>query len=112
MRTITVKGEPYLVSHLAAGEVAPGLLVTGIRHRKAMRVVCLDGDDVILRNLRHPDMLEAESIERMLQFYERIVPAAKGVEAKAPLKKLTWVKASSLNPKPRKMGRPDDAWWL
>ena len=74
MRKVMVKGEPYVAGPLRDADVRPGALVSGIFNRRAMRIVCLDGDDVILRNLRHPDLLEAEPLARMQEFWDRLEP--------------------------------------
>ena len=78
MRKVTVKGKSYVSAPLSIDDVAPGILLVGLFSRRAMRVVCLDGQDAILRNLRHPDLLEAEAIEKLAEHYERIVPLAEG----------------------------------
>ena len=72
MRRVVVKGEPYHAVPLKEGDVRPGVLVAGTLNRRAMRVVCLDGPDVILRNLRFPAVLEAEPLEKMPEYYDRI----------------------------------------
>lgn len=74
MKKIVVNGEPFETWPLEDEDIQAGTLLGGKMTRKAMRIVCLDGDDAVLRNLRHKSLLEAEPICNLSRHYDRLVP--------------------------------------
>ena len=75
MMRVTVNGERFEAVPLNEGDVRPGALVRWKESRRAFRIVCLDGDDVILRNLRKRDLLEATPKRTMMQECWLLTPA-------------------------------------
>lgn len=63
LKQTRVQGELYSVGALRADDVKPGTLIYCKHARKAFRIVVEDGGDIILRNMRHPDLLEAVTPE-------------------------------------------------
>ena len=75
MRFVTVKGNRFEVVSLREGDLRPGAVVRWKESRKALRIVCFDGDDAILRNMRRPDLLEVAPRESVLEECWLLVPA-------------------------------------
>ena len=67
-----VNGEKYRMINGGISDVEPGDLLYGRNSRRAYRVIHIDGDDAILRNMRHPDLLEAMPVEGIGEFYCRM----------------------------------------
>lgn len=59
LKQTRVQGELYDVGALSADDVRPGALIYCKHARKAFRIVVEDGGDMILRNMRYPDLLDA-----------------------------------------------------
>ena len=74
MMRVTVNGERFEAVPLNEGDVRPGALVRWKESRKAYRIVCLDEDDVILRNMRNTSLLEAEPAHMLVQNCWLLVP--------------------------------------
>ncbi len=72
MRNVALNGNKYVVRPLREEDVRPGALLAGKFNRKVMRVVCFDGDDAILRNVRHPNLTEVEPASALRKFYDCI----------------------------------------
>ena len=77
MSQVIVNGQPYAVEMLTDENLVPGTCVREYRTRKALRIVCQDGTDLVLRNMRHPDLLEVVPIERATYYLKKIVPVNK-----------------------------------
>ena len=75
MKRTTVNGETYEVLPLREGDVAPGALVCGAHVRKAYRVLVRDGGEWVLRDMRHPHIVDIADEEWILANCERMVPA-------------------------------------
>ena len=58
MRVI-VNGRRYSTAPMTEEDMRPGAFIRWKESRRAFRIVCIDGDDVILRNIRKPNLLEA-----------------------------------------------------
>lgn len=71
---VTVLGKRYSCKALEKRDVKPGALIRWQVNRSAYRIVCLDGDDAILRNLRSPHLLEAVPAASLLSESWRLVP--------------------------------------
>lgn len=67
MRKITVNGKAYTMRPLYLEDVVPGTLVCGCYVRKAYRILMRDGDEWIIRNLRHPDLVDVATTEWILE---------------------------------------------
>ena len=63
LKRVSVLGKQYRASALCAKDVRPEALVYFKNARKAYRIVAEDGTEMILRNMRHPDMLDAVTPE-------------------------------------------------
>lgn len=74
MRKVIVNGDEYEVAPGRLVDVAPGDLLYGKGSRRAFRVVQVDGCDAILRNLRHPNILEAQPVDSIGDYYQRMAP--------------------------------------
>ena len=59
MRSITLNGTKRSVRVLREEDLAPGTLVCGREFRSAYRIVCEDEGQLVLRNLRRPNLLVA-----------------------------------------------------
>ncbi len=63
IKQVSVRGKQFSVDTLHAEDVGPGALIYLKNARKAYRIVAEDGADMILRNMRHPEMLDAVTPE-------------------------------------------------
>lgn len=63
LKRTRVNGELYDVGVINAADIRPGVLVCCKHARKAYRIVTEDRGEMILRNLRHPDMLDVATSE-------------------------------------------------
>lgn len=77
-RTTRVNGDLFNLGSLGERDIVPGALVCCRHARKAYRVVAEDDGEIILRNLRHPDMLDAVRPEWLLSECCLITPVAEG----------------------------------
>ena len=75
MMRVVVNGNNYETLTMNADDIRPGSFVRWKESRRAFRIVCLDGDDVILRNLRKRDLLEATPKRTMMQECWLLTPA-------------------------------------
>lgn len=74
-RKVVVNGEDYVVGGAITGQIRKNMLARETRNRNAWRVICLDGGDVILRNMRSPDSFEAVSEDEFRTYYRTLKPA-------------------------------------
>ncbi len=72
--TVTVNGKRYEAVRLSARDLKPGALVRYRENRKAYRIVCFDGEDAVLRNMRKPSLLEAEPRDALLRECMLLLP--------------------------------------
>lgn len=75
MSRTTVDGKLYVARRLGPEDIRPGTLVRGQENRRVYRIVCEDAGDLILRNVRHPDLLETACADELLANCWRLVPA-------------------------------------
>ena len=74
MMRVVVNGNNYETLTMNADDIRPGSFVRWKESRKAYRIVCLDEDDVILRNMRNTSLLEAEPAHMLVQNCWLLVP--------------------------------------
>lgn len=74
MKKVRVNGEAYAVRALREEDIAPGTLVHGINVRGAYRLLMLDGNEWIMRNMRHDDLIDAVSAEWLLENCNKMIP--------------------------------------
>lgn len=75
MKSAIVNGEPYEVCALRREDITPGTLLCGREVRKAYRILVEDDDEWILRDMRHPKILDAATTEWLLANCNRMEPA-------------------------------------
>ena len=59
MKKVIVNGRACRVTSFDGRRIDPGIVIGQLEGRRVYRVLCLDGDDVIARNVRHENILEA-----------------------------------------------------
>ena len=74
MKRMTVNGKAYEAHPLRAEDVLPGALICCRYVRKTYRIVVLDTGEWILRDLRHPHIVEVADEEWILANCDRMVP--------------------------------------
>ena len=74
MRKVTVNGETYEMCPLCVEDIVPGALVRGSYVRKAYRILMCDDGDWIMRNLRHPDLVDVATTEWLLENCDHLIP--------------------------------------
>lgn len=67
MKHVRVNGEVYTARTMRIEDVRPGTIVRGIEHRRVYRLLCEDGDELIMRNVRHPDLVEVAKTSYVLE---------------------------------------------
>lgn len=83
-KSVIVNGSPCVCSQLHGPDVRPGALVKQRTGRRAFKVVCLDGDEAVLRNLRYPDKVVAVSAAAMCADFVKIEPLGSDCESPVP----------------------------
>ena len=66
MKNIIVNGRTCRLSPFGDRPVVPGAIIGQLYGRRVYRVLCFDGDDVIARNVRHEDIIEAFGYDEVL----------------------------------------------
>jgi len=74
MKKVKVNGETYAVRVLREEDIVPGTLVCGINVRGAYRLLMLDGNEWIMRNMRHDDLVDAVPAEWLLENCNKMMP--------------------------------------
>lgn len=76
MKTVQVNGETYEVRALHENDIAPGMMVCGDSVRKAYRILMSDEGEWIMRNMRHPEIVDVATTEWLMANCNRIEPAS------------------------------------
>ena len=66
-KTVIVAGKRYRTRVPRAADAVPGTWVRSVFNRCAYRLVCEDGDELVLRNIRHPDLFETCTRRELLE---------------------------------------------
>lgn len=74
MKTIHVNGEPFQVIPLRGRGVEPGDVVGQRFGRRVYRVLCTDGDDFILRNVRNESIVIALTQREVVEEFGLVKP--------------------------------------
>ena len=75
MKTIQVNGEPFRVISLRGHGIDPGDVVGQRFGRRVYRVLCADGSDFILRNVRNESIVIALPQQEVVDEFGLVVPA-------------------------------------
>ena len=75
--TILVNGEPYRKSSLHDVDFGPGTIIAQRFGRRVYRVLCQDGDELVVRNVRHPSLFDALPLDTLKEEYCLVTPLAK-----------------------------------
>ena len=76
MQTVMVNGVKYQVLPAGRKALEHGEMLYWREHRRAYRFMCLDGDDYIMRNARHPDLFDVLSRDVVEGELQPITPIA------------------------------------
>ncbi len=74
--TIHVNGEPYRKSSLRDADFGPGTIIAQRFGRRVYRVLCQDGNELVVRNVRHPGLFDALPLETLRDEYCLVTPLA------------------------------------
>ena len=67
--TIVLGGKRYEVRRTREGDLAPGSYFRDRFGRNVYRFLCMDGDDMILRNVRTPGLIYAQPVDSLFDEY-------------------------------------------
>lgn len=76
MKTVRVNGEAYEVRALREDDIAPGMMVCGDNVRRVYRILMNDDGEWIMRNMRHPQIIDIATTEWLMSNCNRIEPAS------------------------------------
>ena len=69
-----VNGQKYDVVRLRKEDLVPGVFVREAVGRRAYRVLCIDGEEIVMRNLRKPALFEAVSLSDIDRDFRKLLP--------------------------------------
>lgn len=65
LKTVMFNGEPREARPLTERDMAQGTLLRHCSGRATYRLLCRDGDEAVLRNVRYPDRIAAWPVEAL-----------------------------------------------
>lgn len=73
---VNIRGEAYELHTLYQEDIEPGALLYGRYVRKAYRILVEDDGEWIMRNMRHPRLVDIATTEWLLANCNRLEPVS------------------------------------
>ena len=74
MKLVTVNGKPHKLRAMTAKDLKAGTLIRPFENRSVYRIVCQDGDEYIIRNVRYAGLIDAVEPDEIVSRYHCVVP--------------------------------------
>lgn len=74
MKLVTVNGKPHKLRSMTTADLKPGTLIRPFENRSVYRIVCRDGEEYIVRNVRYAGLIEAVEADEIVSRYHCVVP--------------------------------------